>query len=73
MALKTLKSLKFLIPLAAFALMLSACHRDCVCQGYDGGSYTYTEEEVDARGVTCANMIFLGDSYYQYYSVCDWE
>ena len=61
-----------IIPLALLAL-LSSCHKDCVCQGYDGSSHTYTEEEVDARGVTCSDMIFLEGSLYRFYSVCEWE
>ena len=53
------------------ALLLTACHKNCVCQGYDGGSYTYTADEVDARGVTCANMIFQAGQ--QFYAICEWE
>ena len=68
---KTLKSIKTLLPLAAFALPLTACNKNCVCQGYDGGSYTYTSEEVDAQNVTCPNMIFQAGQ--QFYAVCDWE
>ena len=71
MSLKSLKTLKPLLPLAAFTLILTACHKNCVCQGYDGGSYTYTAEEVDARGVTCANMIFQAGQ--QFYAICEWE
>jgi hypothetical protein len=53
------------------SFMLISCHKNCVCQGYDGGSYTYTSDEVDARGVTCANMVFQAGQ--QFYAVCDWE
>ena len=64
---------QFSIPLIAAAalLLLASCHKNCVCQGYDGGSYTYTSEEVDAQGVTCPNMIFQAGQ--QFYAVCDWE
>ena len=71
MTLKSLKFLKTLLPLAAFALLLTACHKNCVCQGYDGSSYTYSADEVDARGVTCTNMVFQAGQ--QFYAVCDWE
>lgn len=67
----TLKSIKTLMILAASALLLTACHKNCVCQGYDGSSYTYTAEEVDAHGVTCPNMIYQANQ--QFYAVCDWE
>ena len=71
MSLKSLKSLKPLLSLAAFSLLLTACHKNCVCQGYDGSSYTYSADEVDARGVTCPYMIFQAGQ--QFYAVCDWE
>ena len=76
MSLKSLKSLKSLMSLTPALLslfFLTACHKNCVCQGYDGSSHTYTEEEVDARNVTCDNMIYLEGSLYRFYSVCDWE
>lgn len=59
------------LALVGLLLTLSACHRDCVCQGYDGSSHTYTEEEVDAHNVTCANMIYQANE--QFYAVCNWE
>ena len=57
--------------LACLLLNLTSCHRDCVCKTYNGGSYTYSEEDVDDQGVTCANMIFQAGQ--QFYAVCDWE
>jgi hypothetical protein len=42
---------KFIIAAAALLLLVS-CHKNCVCLGYDNTSYTYTADEVDARGVT---------------------
>lgn len=50
---------------------LCGCHKNCVCIGYDGGEYSYTADEVDARDVTCANMVYQAGQ--QYYSVCNWE
>ena len=63
--------LLFFILNASLLMLMSSCHKNCVCQGYDGSSYTYSEEEVDARNVTCANMIFQAGQ--QFYAVCDWE
>jgi hypothetical protein len=63
---------KFIIAAAALLLLVS-CHKNCVCLGYDGGSYTYTADEVDARNVTCADMIYLEGTLYRYYSICEWE
>ena len=75
MSLMSLKSLKSLVPLAVLLSLfsLTACHKNCVCQGYDGSSHTYTADEVDARGVTCANMIYLNGQLYQFYAVCEWD
>ena len=52
-------------------LLLVSCHKNCVCLGYDNTSYTYTADEVDARGVTCTNMVYQAGQ--QFYAVCDWE
>jgi hypothetical protein len=61
---------KFIIAAAALLLLVS-CHKNCVCLGYDNTSYTYTADEVDARGVTCTNMVYQAGQ--QFYAVCDWE
>ncbi len=72
MKLKSFKSLRNLLVLSSSLLaLLTACHKNCVCQGYDGSSYTYSADEVDARGVTCTNMVFQAGQ--QFYAVCDWE
>ena len=63
---------KFIIAAAAL-LLLASCHKNCVCQGYDGSSHTYTSDEVDARGVSCDNMIYLQGQLYQFYAICEWE
>ena len=60
---------KFII--AAALLLLVSCHKNCVCLGYDNTSYTYTADEVDARGGTCTNMVYQAGQ--QFYAVCDWE
>ena len=57
--------------MALLPLFLTSCHKTCTCIGYDGGSRTYTAEEVDERGVTCPDMVFFGG--VQYYSVCSWD
>ena len=56
---------------ATLLLLLASCHKNCVCQGYDGSSFTYTSDEVDAHGVTCPYMIYQAGQ--QFYAVCDWE
>ena len=65
-----IRNSKFIIAAAAL-LLLASCHKNCVCRGYNGGSYTYTSEEVDAQNVTCPNMIYQAGQ--QFYAVCDWE
>ena len=59
------------LALLALLALLSSCHKNCVCQGYDGSSYTYSADEVDARGVTSTNLVFQAGQ--QFYAVCDWE
>lgn len=71
MAIKKFKRLTTLVALLPPLLLCVSCHKNCVCQGYDGGSHTYTSDEVDAAGVTCANMIF--QSGEQFYAICEWE
>lgn len=56
---------------SSLLFLLTSCHKTCTCLSYDGGSHTYTADEVDAQGVTCPNMIFQAG--VQYYSVCNWD
>lgn len=50
---------------------LTSCHKTCTCIRYDGAAETFTSDEVDDHGVSCANMIYQAG--VQYYSVCDWD
>ena len=71
---KSLKPIKVLLSvtvLCCLLTMLTACHKTCICTRYDGAEDKYSADEVDDRGVTCANMVFQAG--VQYYSVCDWE
>ena len=52
-------------------LILASCHKTCTCIRFDGVEESYSADEVDDRGVTCANMKYQAG--VQYYSVCDWE
>lgn len=61
----------FIPTLLLSSLVLVSCHKTCTCIRYDGAEKSYSADEVDERGVTCANMVF--QSGVQYYSVCDWE
>ena len=51
--------------------MTTSCHKTCTCIRYDGAEESYSADEVDDRGVTCANMIYQAG--VQYYSVCNWD
>ena len=62
--------LKLLI-LAVLALCLSACHKTCVCTGYNGAEREYTSDEVDALGGSCSNLVLHANT--RYYSYCRWE
>ena len=66
-----MKSLKRIIPLLLLALLLGACHKTCLCKGYDGGEYEFSAEEIDDLGRSCTNM--RDYPVPSYYSVCSWE
>lgn len=60
-----------LIPCLLVALFLASCQRTCICYGYDGLEHRYSEEQVDANGGNCQNMIIQANT--RFYSVCNWE
>jgi hypothetical protein len=57
--------------LALLALCCTACHKNCVCTGYNGAERTYSSDEVDALGGSCSNLIIQANT--RYYSYCRWE
>ncbi len=59
------------ISLLLISLTLCACHKTCVCSGYDQIEHMYTVEEVDAHGGSCVNM--RNYPVTNHYSVCSWE
>lgn len=61
----------FFILNSSFLILATSCHKNCVCTEYDGTEHSYTESEVEDRGVSCANMVM--QSGVQFYSVCDWD
>ena len=66
-----IKKKRFLFLAAAACLMLSACNKTCHCYGYDFSHHYFTPEEVDARGTSCANMIYFDNN--RLYSICEWD
>lgn len=52
-------------------LLTVGCKRECVCYGYDELEHLFSEEEVDANGGSCQNMIIRANT--RLYSVCSWE
>ena len=60
-----------LSPLLAAVLLLTSCHKRCVCTAYNGAEHEYTAEEVEEHGGGCSNMIIQGGE--RYYSVCVWR
>ena len=52
-------------------IFCASCHKTCYCTGFNGAEHEYTEEEVDAHGGGCSNMIVQADT--RYYSVCVWR
>lgn len=52
-------------------MLLGSCRKTCTCIDYHGRERTYTADEVEEQGASCANMVFQAG--VQYYSVCDWD
>ena len=52
-------------------ILLTSCHKTCVCSGYDQLEHYFTPEEVDAHGGNCSNM--RDYPVANHYSVCSWE
>ena len=67
---KVLHTTHFILP-ALLLIFCSSCHKTCYCTGFNGMEHAYTEEEVDAHGGGCSNMIMQADT--RYYSVCVWR
>ena len=65
------KTLKLALAIGA-CLLLGACHKTCVCKGYDGLEHSFTPEQVDARADgDCSKM--RNFPFLDHYAVCNWE
>ena len=53
------------------SMLLGSCHKTCVCTSFSGREREYTEDEVDAQGGSCENMIMQAGT--RYYSECVWR
>ena len=64
---------KHLLPaLVAACLLLTACHKTCICRGYGATDYTFSADEVDTyAGGNCSSMRDF--PIPNHYSVCNWE
>lgn len=66
-----MKKIAIGIACVAAVLALASCQKTCVCSHVAGYEKSFTEEEVDAAGTTCAGMqIQAGVQYYLY---CEWR
>ena len=63
--------LSFLILNFSLLILSSACHKTCVCLGYDQLEHEFSEEQVDAIDGNCSNM--RNYPVPNHYSVCTWE
>ena len=64
---------KLTIILAAIAVFsLAACNKRCHCYDRNGANVYYTQDEVDAAGTSCANMVTQAGKT-NYYYLCEWE
>lgn len=52
-------------------LMTTACSRRCHCYGRDGSHRYFTEEELQAKGMKCSNMVTDGRGLL--YSLCEYD
>ena len=59
------------IPITVFSLSATGCQKNCVCTGFNGVEHVYSEDEVDAQGGSCSNMIIQAET--RYYSFCEWR
>ena len=66
-----MKYIKIAGSLLLLTMLLGSCHKTCTCTRYDGAIVSYSADEVDDRGTTCANMVF--QSGVRYYSICEWD
>ncbi|MBO7100935.1 MAG: hypothetical protein J6V98_02815 [Bacteroidales bacterium] len=66
-----MKKKALILLLAITALSLAACHKTCVCLGYDQLEHEFSEEQVDAIDGNCSNM--RNHPVPNHYSVCNWE
>lgn len=60
-----------LLGLAVAIGLMTSCRKQCHCYAYDGTQPFFTEEEVEERGVTCAEMAYFAN--IRYYSLCEWD
>lgn len=67
---RPLRLLLLALPLGA-CLLLGSCHKQCHCYGYDNTHTFYSEEEVDQRGKSCAEMIYFANT--RRFSLCEWD
>ena len=69
------RTLRRLAPLALLLILfiLTGCNKQCQCIGYDGSRVTYSEEELDARGKTCSEMVIHEGLATRLYSICEWK
>ncbi len=66
-----MKYIKIAGSLLLLTMLLGSCRKTCTCIDYHGRERTYTADEVEEQGASCANMVFQAG--VQYYSVCDWD
>ena len=57
--------------LVLLTMSLGSCHKTCTCTTYNNVRHTYSADEVDAAGGSCADMKYQAG--VQYYAVCSWD
>lgn len=66
-----MKRIFTLLAAVAALLTLGSCRKTCTCTTYNNVQHSYTADEVDAAGVSCADMKYQAG--VQYYAVCSWD
>lgn len=70
---KSFKTWAMILLVAATCLAATACNKRCRCTRNNLTVDYYTPDELEARGKSCAEMVYLEGLATKYYNICEWE
>ena len=62
---------KIILLVLLSTLIATGCTKRCACVRYDGDVDYLSQDNLDARGTSCSEAIYL--DHLRYYSLCEWE